>query len=193
MSMRLFYYRKKYLKKYCKKYCELRKQDYLCPIIHEKIKVMAIKILTTDSDVYSGKKDGSWTEPKTGKYRLDEPMTFIHKSHNRIDEFQTGVTTCVYDEYMSEKFESSPLKSDVHADILVDYTSINGNLPEYVYAMELPEGTRIDEYGNEYRFEMNHNVKISLIGRMGNIRVKDDSYESRVYGGHTISVFTKKY
>ncbi len=156
---------------------------------------MSIAISTTESKVYCGKKDGSWTEPQTGKYRLSEPTTFVHKSHYKILEFEIGVTTCVYDEDCSEMQMNAPLKSDVvnTYEVLIDYTSINNNRPEYVYLMTLPAGTIIVEHGNEYRFTMSHDVEIRLIGEMGTMRIKDESYETRVYGGHTINVFTKKY
>lgn len=168
---------------------------YLCPIIHEKSKTMAIKINTTDKNTYAGKKDGFWSEPKTGRYLLEESQTFVHKSHRKITSFQVGVTTCVYDEDCSEMQITAPFKGDVINDfeVIVDYTTINNNTPEYVYLMTLPAGTIVTEHGNEYRFEMSHDVEIHLIGEMGTIRIKDDSYETRVYGGHTINVFTKKY
>jgi archaellum component FlaF (FlaF/FlaG flagellin family) len=140
---------------------------------------MAIKINTTDKNTYNGKKDGQWTEPKTGKYLLEEAETFEHKSHIKIDSFQVGVTTCVYDEYESEMQINAPLKSDVLKDfeVLVDYTAINDNTPEYVYLMNLPAGTVVTEHGNEYRFEMSHEVEIILIGEMGKVRIKDNSYD----------------
>lgn len=156
---------------------------------------MAIKINTTDNNTYKGAKDGQWTEPKTGKYFLEEAETFVHKSHVKISSFQVGVTTCVYDEVCSEMQINAPLKSDVVSayEVIVDYTTINNNVPEYVYLMTLPAGTVVTEHGNEYRFEMSHEVEILLIGEMGTMRIKDESYETRVYGGHTINVFTKKY
>lgn len=156
---------------------------------------MATQIKTTDKKIYQGKKDGYWTEQKTGKYYLEEPETFVHKSHEKVKSFQVGVTTCVYDEFYSEKKINAPLKSDIleKYEVIVDYTEINNNGPEYLYLMTLPAGTIVEEYGNEYRFVMSHDVKIYLIGEVGRIRIKDDSYETRVYGGNTIEVFTKKY
>jgi hypothetical protein len=156
---------------------------------------MAIKIKTTDNNVYKGQKDGQWTEPKTGKWLLEEAETFVHKSHRKINAFQVGVTTCVYDEQWSEMQLNAPLKSDVVKtnEVLIDYTSINNNAPEYVYLMTLPAGTVVTEHGNEYRFEMTHDVEIALIGQMGQMRIKDNSHETRVYGGHTINVFTEKF
>jgi len=156
---------------------------------------MAIKINTTDKSTYKGKKDGSWTELKTGLYFLEEAEAFVHKSYRKINSFQVGVTTCVNDEYSSEMLLNAPLKGDVEKnyEVLTDYTTINNNLPEYVYMMTLPAGTVVTEYGNEYRFQMSHEVEIALIGEMGTMKVKDDSYETSVYGSHTINVFTKKY
>ena len=156
---------------------------------------MAIKINTTDENTYKGQKDGKWTEPKTGKWFLEEAETFVHKSHCKITSFQVGVTTCVYDEQCSEMQASAPLKSDVvnGYEVITDFTTINNNTPEYVYLMTLPAGTIVAEHGNEYRFEMTNDVEILLIGEMGQMRIKDDSYETRCYGGHTINVFTKKY
>ena len=124
--------------------------------------------------------------------QLERDLSFLKK---KVESFQVGVTTCVYDEYCSETQVNSPLKSDVVStyEVIVDYTTINNNTPEYVYLMTLPAGTVITEYGNEYRFEMSHEVEINLIGEMGTMRIKDESYETRVYGGHTINVFTKKY
>ncbi len=156
---------------------------------------MAIKINTSDKNTYKGQKDGQWTEPKTGKYFLEEAEAFVHKSHRKITSFQVGVTTCVYDEEWSFMQINAPLKSDVvnRFEVITDYTCINNNTPEYMYLMTLPAGTVVTEHGNEYRFEMSHKVKILLIGEMGSLRIKDESYETSVYGGHTINVFTKKY
>lgn len=155
---------------------------------------MAKAIKTTDKNVYKGRKE-AWTEPQTDSFSLSQEMTFVHKSHRKISAFEVGVTTCVFDEYASESQLSAPLKTDVVAkyEVIIDFTEINDNTPEYVYLMTVPAGTPMSEHDNEYRFEMSHDVKISLIGEMGRMRIKDDSYETYAYGGHTINVFTKKY
>jgi hypothetical protein len=153
-------------------------------------------IPTTNSPTYSGAKDGKWTEPFTGDFILEKTSDFVHKSHTEISAFEVGVTTCVYEEYWSEQMMRAPLRSEVleKYEVVIDYTNINNNPPEYVYLLTLPKGTYIREYGgNEYRFVMTHDVRIRLIGEMGSMRIKDDSYESKVFGDHTINVFTKKY
>lgn len=155
-----------------------------------------MKIPVTTSAKYTGKKDGAWTEEKTAERVLDSDTILIHKSHRLISEFAAEVRTCVYDEIDSEKQLSSISYEDAkNFEVIADYTHIvRKDIPcEYVYTMRLPKGTRLEEFGNEYRFEMNGDVEITLVGEMGSMRIKDDSYETRVYGGHTINVFTKKY
>jgi len=155
-----------------------------------------MKILTTNKGIYKGKKDQAWTESLTNSFILKENSLFVHKSYEKINAFEIGVETCVYNEMYSQEILNSFSYNDIRKEnIIKDLThKVRPDNPEeYVYIMYVPKGIQISEYGNEYRFIMNDSVKIELIGTMGTVRVRDDSYETKVYGGHTINVFTEKY
>ena len=155
-----------------------------------------MKIKVTNTANYTGKKDGRWLEEKTNEKFLQEDMILVHKSHKKINEFCVGIETCVYDEYDSEKQLSSITYEEANKfTVIQDQTHLvrKDISCEYIYTMKLPKGTFVEEFGNEYRFVMTEEIEVRLFGEMGTMRVKDDSYETRVYGGHTINVFTKKY
>lgn len=157
-----------------------------------------MKIKVTNTNTYKGRKE-RWTELKTGSFRLKEDLVCVHKSYRKIKAFEAGITTCVYDEIDSKKqLESMTYEQAKKHNIVKDYTHIvrPDNSPEYVYTMILPAGTYVEEYDNEYRFEMNESVEINLVGTMGRVRISDENlypYECSVYGGKWINVFTKKY
>jgi len=156
---------------------------------------MDIKV--TNSKTYKGRKE-NWTEQKTRSFRLKSDLVCVHKSERKIKSFQSGVTTCVYDEFDSkEQLESMTYEQAKKHNITRDYTHIvrPDNNPDYVYTMILPAGTYVEEYDNEYRFVISSEIKIKLIGTMGRVRITDKElhpYECSVYGGKWVNVFTKK-
>jgi hypothetical protein len=155
-------------------------------------------IQITNERTYKGIKDGDWTETCTGERVLQREEAFIHKSHNPIKAFQAGIVTCAYDTNDSENFFFAPKYSEIKSQILVDLTqkATGHTTDEYVYAITLPKGTRVVEYGNnEIRFVLTLDAKINFLGRMGEVKMPDAKnfpYETRVYGGVRLCVWTKK-
>jgi hypothetical protein len=157
-----------------------------------------MEIKVTNKKTYKGQKE-NWTESKTRSFRLKKDLVCIHKSERKIKSFQSGITTCVYDEIDSkEQLNCMTYEQAKQHNIVIDYTHFArpSNNPDFVYKMVLPAGTYVEEYDNEYRFQMNESVKISLIGTMGRVKIKDSSlhpYECDVYGGKFVNVYTKKF
>jgi hypothetical protein len=157
-----------------------------------------MEIQVTNKETYKGQKE-RWTEEKTNSFYLKNDIMCVHKTHKKIIAFQSGVTTCVYDEFDSKgQLESMDYELAKTKKVIYDYTHINrpDNDAEWVYVMRLPKGTYVEEYDNEYRFKMNSNIKIELIGTMGTMKIADEilfPYETRCYGGKLINVWTEKF
>ena len=157
-----------------------------------------MEIKVTSEKTYKGQKE-TWTELCTGEMILSEDTLCVHKTHKKIKSFQAGVITCCYDKNDSEgQLGSMSYRQAKNLNLIWDRTHIvrKDIDPEYVYTFLLPKGTRVRVYGNEYRFQMNSEVKCNLVGIMGTVRVSCMNlfpYETSVYGGKTINVFTKKY
>lgn len=157
-----------------------------------------MKIQVTNKVTYSGQKE-SWTEEKTNSFYLEKDILCVHKTHRKINSFQSGIITCVYDEFDSkEQLESMDYETAKTKKVVYDYTHINrpDNDAEWVYTMKLPKGTYVEEFDNEYRFEMNEAIDIELIGTMGSMKIADETlfpYETRCYGGKAINVWTEKF
>ena len=155
------------------------------------------RIEVTNENTYRGQFE-DWTEPLEREFVTKKDLVVSHKSFDLIEKFQVGVMTCINNEYDSNDYFNAPTRDYVIENYKVkkDTTHIARNDidPEYLYKMIIPKGTRVMEFASgEYRFYMNHSVKIELIGIMGNIRIIDDSYDSRMYGGVDIKVFTEKF
>jgi hypothetical protein len=156
------------------------------------------EIQITTAATYKGQKDGEWTEICTGERILEREETFIHKSSSSIKAFQAGVITCAFDSKDSENFFFAPNYKEIKSQIVADFTrkGTGHTIDEYVYAITLPKGTRVVEYGgNEIRFIMTSAAVIHFLGRMGEVKMPDAKnypYETRVWGGVRRSVWTKK-
>ncbi len=158
---------------------------------------MKQQIEVTTDRTYTGKKE-SWTEKFQDSFILESETTFAHKSSRKIKAFQAGVITCVYSYAESDAVFNAPEKRAVSAKIISDLTESArpDNSDDCVYSITLPKGTKVLQYGvNELRFIMPIDAKIYFLGKQGVVRVSDAEkfpYETRVYGGKNINVWTKQ-
>lgn len=136
-------------------------------------------IQVTAKTTYKGRFE-NWTEEMTWAGVLKEERYCLHKSYKAIKAFQAGVTTCVYAPNAVEQILSKAVSSCDNLVIKDRYDAAE----EFCYLVIIPAGTYVERFENEYRFQMSEAVKVFLVGKKtASVRVKDDSYESEVYGG----------
>ena len=134
---------------------------------------------------YKGQKDGVWTEPVTGRFKLKKRTSFFHLSGDKLTSFDEGIETCVYSEDSTLAWKQTILsRSDIKSKKITQ--KANRNYDDHCYLITAPKNTEITVVGDgmENRLTINRLMKIIYLGVISHCRIKTDQSSKEVYFGN---------